>query len=62
MGHLYIFIKLFLKFEVKAGTLYLYVGEEKTVLKSGYSALVPKSTLHRFYNVDNDLVKFRITF
>ena len=50
------------KFEVTEGTLYLQVGKEKKVLKPGQSVLVPKYTPHRFYNISNDLVKFRITF
>ena len=50
------------KFEVIEGILYLQVGKEKIVLKHGESILVPKGTPHRFYNISNDLVKFRITF
>jgi quercetin dioxygenase-like cupin family protein len=50
------------KFEVIEGILYLQVGKEKNILKPGESMLVPKGTPHRFYNIDNNLVKFRITF
>ena len=50
------------KFEVIEGTLYLQVGKEKKVLEPGQSILVPSNTAHRFYNMSNDLVKFRITF
>lgn len=50
------------KFEVMEGILNLQVGKEYHILKSGESILVPKCTPHRFYNTNNDLVKFRITF
>lgn len=50
------------KFEVLQGILYLQVGKEKHILKRGESILVPKGTPHRFYNINNDLVKFEITF
>jgi len=50
------------RFEVIQGTLYLQVGKEKHILKPGESILVPKGTPHRFYNINNDLVKFNITF
>ena len=50
------------KFEVIEGTLYLQVGKEKKILKPGESILVPSGTPHRFYNISNDLVKFKITF
>jgi len=50
------------KFDVIEGTLYLQVGKEKKVLKQGDSVTVAKGTPHRFYNINNDLVKFRITF
>ncbi|MBC7382888.1 MAG: cupin domain-containing protein [Bacteroidia bacterium] len=50
------------KFEVTEGILYLQVGKEKYVLKPGESKLVPMGTPHRFYNIDNNLVKFSIKF
>ena len=50
------------KFEVVEGTLYLQVGNEKKILKPGESILVPNGTSHRFYNISDDLVRFRITF
>ena len=49
------------KFEVIEGILYLQVGKEKKVLNHGDVVLVPKGVSHRFYNVTNDKVKFRIT-
>lgn len=48
-------------FEVMEGTLYLQVGKEKYILKPGESRLVARGTPHRFYNITNDLVRFRIT-
>lgn len=48
-------------FEVMEGTLYLQVGKEKYILKPGESRLVARGTPHRFYNIRNDLVRFRIT-
>ena len=50
------------KFEVTDGTLYLQVGKEKKILKQGDSFTVPKGVPHRFYNLNDDLVKFNITF
>ena len=50
------------KFEVIEGTLYLQVGKEKKILNPGESIFVPNGTPHRFYNLSNDLVKFKITF
>lgn len=49
------------KFEVVEGILYLQVGKEKMILHKGDSVLVPKGKPHKFYNITNDLVKFRIT-
>ena len=49
------------KFEVIEGILYLQVGKEKKILNHGDVVLVPKGVSHRFYNVTNDKVKFRIT-
>jgi quercetin dioxygenase-like cupin family protein len=49
------------KFEVVEGILYLQVGNEKNILKPGESRLVAKGEPHRFYNIDNNLVRFRIT-
>ena len=50
------------KFEVIEGTLYLQVGKEKKILKPGDSEIVPKGKPHKFYNITDELVKFRITF
>jgi quercetin dioxygenase-like cupin family protein len=50
------------KFDVVEGTLYLQVGREKKILKQGESVTIAKGMAHRFYNINNDLVKFRITF
>ena len=50
------------KFEVIEGTLYLQIGKEKKILRSGESLTVPKGAHHKFYNINNDLVKFNITF
>ena len=49
------------KFEVIEGTLYLQVGKEKNILKPGESRLVAKGTPHRFSNINDNLVRFRIT-
>ena len=49
------------KFEVTEGTLFLQVGKEKKVLQIGESVTVPKGKPHKFYNITNDKVKFRIT-
>ncbi len=49
------------KFEVMEGILYLQVGKEKKILNHGDVVLVPKGVSHRFYNITNDKVKFRIT-
>ena len=49
------------KFEVMEGVLYLQVGSEKKILNHGDVVLVPKGVSHRFYNLTNDKVKFRIT-
>ena len=49
------------KFEVMEGVLYLQVGSEKKILNYGDVVLVPKGVSHRFYNLTNDKVKFRIT-
>jgi quercetin dioxygenase-like cupin family protein len=49
------------KFEVTEGVLYLQVGKEKKILKAGEFELVPKGVSHRFYNITNESVKFRIT-
>lgn len=50
------------RFDVIEGTLYLQVGKEKKILKQGESVTVPRGWPHRFYNINKDLVKFRITF
>lgn len=50
------------KFEVIKGRLYLQVGKEKKILKQGESVTVAKGMPHRFYNTENELVKFNITF
>jgi quercetin dioxygenase-like cupin family protein len=50
------------KFEVIQGTLYLQIGKDKKVLQVGDSVIVPKGTPHKFYNITDDQVKFRITF
>ena len=50
------------KFEVIAGVLYLQVGKEKKIVKPGESVLVPKGVSHKFYNLTEESVKFRITF
>jgi len=49
------------KFEVLDGTLYLQVGKEKKVLQAGEAVLVPKGKPHKFYNITDDKVIFRIT-
>jgi len=49
------------KFEVMDGMLYLQVGKEKKILKAGEAVLVPKGTPHKFYNITDDKVTFRIT-
>src|SRR5690349_1838733 len=48
------------KFEVIIGTLYLRIGKEKFVLHPGQSALVPKGVPHKFYNPNDELVRFRV--
>ena len=48
-------------FEVVEGTLYLQVGKEHKILKSGEAVLVPKGMPHKFYNITDDKVVFRIT-
>ena len=50
------------KFEVVEGTLYLQVGKERHVLKSGEQVTVAPGSPHKFYNLTNDRVKFKITF
>jgi mannose-6-phosphate isomerase-like protein (cupin superfamily) len=50
------------KFEVVEGTLYLQVGKKKVTLKKGESTVIPKGMPHKFYNLTNDLVKFKLTF
>jgi mannose-6-phosphate isomerase-like protein (cupin superfamily) len=50
------------KFEVTEGTLYLKVGREQKILKSGDSVTVPRGTPHKFYNPTNERVRFKITF
>ena len=49
------------KFEVIQGVLYIQIGKEKKVLNPGESVLVPKGVSHKFYNIVDDNVKFRIT-
>lgn len=49
------------KFEVIAGVLYLQVGKEKKIVTRGESVLVPKGVSHKFYNLNDESVKFRIT-
>jgi len=49
------------QFEVVEGTLYLQVGKEKKVLKAGDVVIVPRGKPHRFYNISDDKVTFRIT-
>ena len=49
------------KFEVIEGVLYIQIGNEKKVLKPGEFVLVPKAVPHKFYNISNETVKFRIT-
>jgi quercetin dioxygenase-like cupin family protein len=50
------------KFEVLDGTLFLQVGKEKKVMHVGESITVPKGKPHKFYNITDDKVTFRITF
>jgi len=50
------------KFEVVEGTLYLQVGKKKVTLRKNESIVVPRGMPHKFYNLTNDLVKFRLTF
>lgn len=50
------------KFAVTEGVLYLQVGKEKKILNPGDVVLAPKAVPHKFYNITNDKVKFRITF
>jgi quercetin dioxygenase-like cupin family protein len=50
------------KFEVLDGTLYLQIGKEKKVLQVGDSVIVPKGKPHKFYNITDNKVKFRVTF
>jgi mannose-6-phosphate isomerase-like protein (cupin superfamily) len=50
------------KFEVIEGTLYLRVGNKKMILKPGDAFTVPPATSHKFYNLTNDKVRFKITF
>ncbi len=50
------------KFEVLNGTLYLQVGKEKKILTAGDAVAVPKGKPHKFYNITDDKVTFRITF
>src|SRR6476659_982708 len=50
------------KFEVIEGSLYLQIGKNKKILKQGESATVSPGTPHKFYNLTNDRVRFKITF
>jgi quercetin dioxygenase-like cupin family protein len=50
------------KFEVLEGKLYLQMGKQKYVLNVGEQMTVPPGTPHKFYNLTNDKVKFKITF
>ena len=50
------------KFEVIEGILYLQVGKERHILKSGEQVTVAPGTPHKFYNLTNDRVKFKIIF
>ncbi len=49
-------------FQVMEGTLYLQVGKQKHVLKQGEQITVSPGTPHKFYNLTNDKVKFKIIF
>jgi mannose-6-phosphate isomerase-like protein (cupin superfamily) len=49
------------KFEVTEGTLHLQIGKDRMILKPGNSATVPPGTAHKFYNPENDRVRFNIT-
>ena len=48
-------------FEVLEGVLYLQVGKEKKILQPRGVVTVPKGIPHKFYNITNDKVIFRIT-
>ena len=50
------------RFEVIEGALYLQVGKQKHVLGTGDQLTVPAGTPHKFYNLTNDKVRFKITF
>ena len=50
------------KFEVTEGTLYLQIGKERKQLKPGNSETIPPGMPHKFYNLVNERVKFKITF
>lgn len=50
------------KFEVIEGVLYLQVGKQKHILKSGEHLIVSPGTPHKFYNLTDDKVRFKITF
>ena len=49
------------KFEVMEGKLYLQVGKQKYILKLGEQVTVAPGTPHKFYNLTNDKVRFKIT-
>lgn len=50
------------KFEVMEGTLYLQEGKQRHILKPGDHVTIAPGTPHKFYNLTNDKVKFKITF
>lgn len=50
------------KFEVIEGLLYLQMGTQKYILKSGEHLTVTPGTPHKFYNLTNDKVRFKIIF
>ena len=50
------------KFEVVEGKLYLRVGKQKHILKPGEQMIVAPGAPHKFYNLTNEKVKFKITF
>ncbi len=45
------------RFDVLTGDLSLWIGEEKTVLSAGCSAVAPRGTPHRFQNETGEIVE-----
>jgi len=50
------------RFEVIEGTLYLQAGKEQKQIKAGESFTIPAGMPHKFYNITNDKVRFRLVF